>query len=228
MRTLIVSDLHLGAPGRLQTADGDLVHVLVAEPWDRVVLLGDVFDLWVKPLHEIIDEHVSVMAALDDLRCPVVFVPGNHDGCLRGIGSFNNIAVAWPSYRFRSGDLTIEVQHGDLHEESILGKARAGAWISCVVDSIASWIAGPGVSIRREVFRSFAGIQMRDRYAMPLMERAASESDADLVIAGHTHVPLAMTKVGDRYVANSGSYGIEQQTRIVIERETVELVRDGV
>lgn len=35
----------------------------------------------------------------------------------------------------------------------------------------------------------------------------ASQSDADVVISGHTHIPY-FTKVGDQYIGNAGSVGI--------------------
>lgn len=83
MRTLIASDLHLGAG-----SDADLLRrrkaldplLEVIRDADRLVLLGDVIELRDRPLAEAMELATPVLRELAEAAgSEVVFVPGNHD-----------------------------------------------------------------------------------------------------------------------------------------------------
>jgi len=219
MRTLIISDIHLGAPGRFPHSDGELCNLLQSEDWDQVVLLGDIFDLWVSSLAEIVVRYSTFFEVIEALECPVIYVPGNHDDAFKGLYSVNSMEIAWPDYTFEDNGKTIVLLHGDTYEESFWGKSMLGNLIVSFLDATASWIAGRGTSIRRYVYRSFVEHPMRESYAIPLMETIAAATDCDVLVVGHTHTPT-MLKFGEKQILNSGSFGIEFMTYVVI--------RDGV
>lgn len=84
MRTVVVSDLHLGALGGDDLArGGDKRDALVdaVREADRLVLLGDVVELRERPLAESLEVARSVFEELGRALAgrPVVLVPGNHD-----------------------------------------------------------------------------------------------------------------------------------------------------
>jgi predicted phosphodiesterase len=84
MRTAIVSDLHLGnLVGSDLVRDADIRAELVAElgAADRVVLLGDTFELRDLPAGEILDLAAPFLEQLGEAlgEREVVLVPGNHD-----------------------------------------------------------------------------------------------------------------------------------------------------
>ncbi len=84
MRTLIASDLHLGAGTDVDLLrDARLRQPLLeaAAKADRVVLLGDVVELRERPLAEALDLAVPFFEALAELagEAELVIVPGNHD-----------------------------------------------------------------------------------------------------------------------------------------------------
>ena len=64
-------------------ADGEFCELIRSESWDRVILLGDIFDLWCKPYEKIAAEHASVLSLIREQH-DVVFVAGNHDAAFRG------------------------------------------------------------------------------------------------------------------------------------------------
>ncbi|HTU84714.1 MAG TPA: metallophosphoesterase, partial [Solirubrobacteraceae bacterium] len=90
MRTLVVSDLHLGLRSkRDRLRDEDTLARLARElsSVDRLVLLGDVIELRQGPVREALGAAVPVLGKLREALGPdaeVVVVPGNHDHHLVG------------------------------------------------------------------------------------------------------------------------------------------------
>ncbi|HYB25700.1 MAG TPA: metallophosphoesterase [Solirubrobacteraceae bacterium] len=85
MRTLVVSDLHLGARGRpdVLRRERERAALLGAlEGFDRLVLLGDTLELRHGPLRGALSEAVPVLRELGSAVGEVVVVPGNHDHAL--------------------------------------------------------------------------------------------------------------------------------------------------
>lgn len=84
MRTLVLSDIHLGSrfDGDLLRREGprELVLAEVADA-DRIVLLGDVLELRDRPLSHTLEIARPFLARLTEAAGdrPVVIVPGNHD-----------------------------------------------------------------------------------------------------------------------------------------------------
>lgn len=224
MRNLIISDVHLGAVGRLPEADEKLCRLLNKDCWDRIILLGDIFDLWLSPFTEIKEKHESVMRALKFLRCPIIYVPGNHDDVFQGITKLDNFVVEWPYYRFKSGDKWIVVAHGDKYDEIRGLTSKIGAWIGKIADTISSWLFGAGVSVQRYVRHSYAEIGPgRENYVRPILERAAADLDGDIVIIGHTHVPVHPVLLNGKIIVNSGDFGPEHMNYVVVEEGKTEL-----
>jgi metallophosphoesterase superfamily enzyme len=87
MRTVVVSDLHLGALGGADVArDGEAREALVdaLSGADRVVLLGDVVEMRERPLADSLEVARPVFEQLGRALAgrPVVLVAGNHDHAL--------------------------------------------------------------------------------------------------------------------------------------------------
>lgn len=82
MRTLVLSDLHIGDP-RYEN-NGLTYYVLNKEPFDRLILNGDVIDLWTTTINTVrknpILSHISKIAETKE----VIWVLGNHDWLARG------------------------------------------------------------------------------------------------------------------------------------------------
>lgn len=214
--TLIVSDLHLGAPSRYPQADGELCRILWRD-WERIILAGDIFDLWRSSYWAIRKVHTTLMETIAASKCPVILIPGNHDEVFRGLTNLDGMEVAWPTYTFMSGGKKITVCHGDTYDTSGAALSGFGAWLGSAADRIAAWLAGPGVSVQRSVRRSFVERGPgREKYARPILEAAARDIDSDLVILGHTHVPSGPEEIAGRLVVNSGDFGTDHMTYVVV------------
>jgi hypothetical protein len=107
VRTLVISDLHLGARNdvdvlRRPAAEQALVGAL--DGVDRLVILGDILELRHGPMHEALEAARPVLMAIGEALGPdgeVVLVPGNHD--------FRLISP-WLEWRSRNGPEPLGLQ----------------------------------------------------------------------------------------------------------------------
>lgn len=83
MKTLIVSDLHIGSKG-CQTEQ--ILNLLKDETYDRYILVGDIIDGWLfKRYKKFSYEHTKVIRRLLKLskNKTIIWISGNHDEFLR-------------------------------------------------------------------------------------------------------------------------------------------------
>ena len=87
MPTAVIADAHLGGPGGSSEPLVEQIDSLDRESCDRLLLLGDLFHVWVGIRRFETPEVGPVMAALERLRgrsVPVNYVEGNRDFYLEG------------------------------------------------------------------------------------------------------------------------------------------------
>jgi len=177
VRTLVVSDLHVGAGrGRPALEDPDARDVLssaIARS-DRLVLLGDIIELREGPIRDALAAASRVLPELVRGMGPgreVLLLPGNHDHQL--------VAPALTRLRAEpdAGPLTVD-QEIDWVEGEPLGEivsmlAATGARVS---------VRYPGVWLRDDVF-AHHGHYLDRHTTTPAFERLAAEGMARLLSA---------------------------------------------
>jgi predicted phosphodiesterase len=147
LRTLVVSDLHIGARhGRARLDDDAVVEALAAavSQADRLVLLGDIVELRQRPMRDALAAASRVLprvvGGMGEGR-EVVLVAGNHD---------HGLFAAWASRRAASGPpapLTLETTVDWRKKEPLAALARM------LTSSGASVRAAyPGVWLRDDVY----------------------------------------------------------------------------
>jgi len=143
MRTLVISDMHLGTRGRhdVLTRPQALAALLERlDGVDRLVLLGDVLELRHGPARDALAVAEPVMRAIGDALgrgAHIVLVPGNHD---------HAIAAGWLDWRER------RETPGGLGLEERVAAGRA-SWIG---KRLASWLSPAQVEL------SYPGLWLRD------------------------------------------------------------------
>jgi Calcineurin-like phosphoesterase len=173
VRTLVVSDLHLGARTgrdvlRRQGRRGALVEAL--DGFDRLVVLGDVLELRQGPVHEALAAAEPALheigAALGAGR-EVVIVAGNHD---------HHLVAPWLDRRFRVSD------PGPLGLESAveLEPSDALAALAGMLDPAAVRASYPGVWLRDDVYATH-GHYLDRHTTVPAFERIAAGAMARVV-----------------------------------------------
>lgn len=222
MTVLIVSDLHLGAPGRLTNADEALMGLLKQTQWDRVVFLGDIFELWHRSYAEIVDLHGKVLDTISALPGEVLYLPGNHDAEFVGLQRINNMTVIDRPYSFEDGGTYFSMTHGDEFDSFGGVSSKIGSWIGTIADTVASWFLGRGTSIQRFVRYSFAQTPQREKYAGPIADAAVAALEGDVAIIGHTHLPETRQYESKLYV-NTGDFGPSHLSYVTIRNGVVQL-----
>jgi hypothetical protein len=173
MRTLVISDLHLGTRSLADvlTRPAALAALLDRlDGVDRLVLLGDTIELRHGPARDALAVAEPVMRAIGDALGPgaeVVIVPGNHD---------HAIAAGWLDSREREAP-------GPLGVDERVEAARA-SWIA---ERLASWlspatvaVAYPGLWLRDDVYATH-GHYLDAHVVIPTFERLSIGAVARMV-----------------------------------------------
>lgn len=133
LRTVFISDIHLGTPGCQAEA---LLDFLKHHPSDTIYLVGDIVDGWQMRRRWFWPQaHNDVVQKL--LRrvrkgCRVVFVPGNHDEFARQFDGlhFGGVEVANEAVHTTADGRHLWVIHGDQFD----GVIQCAKWLACVGD----------------------------------------------------------------------------------------------
>lgn len=227
----IASDVHLGAvqPDRATTFRRWLLHA--AERASRIVINGDLFDFWFEYRHAIPRGHTRVLGALAtivDAGVPVTFMGGNHDWWG---GSYLRDEVGVEVHREPLildlvGYRTL-LAHGDGLGTGDLGyrmlklvlRGRVTQWAfrwlhPDIGARVAGWVSQTSTRIgdpseaekRRSAFlREWA------------RRKIGEEPDLDLVVLGHTHIPMIDEVEPGRFYVNAGDW-IHHNSFAVVER----------
>jgi len=134
LRTVFISDVHLGTPGCQAKA---LLAFLKAHPSDRLYLVGDIIDGWqLRRRWYWPQSHNDVVQKI--LRrarkgCRVVFVPGNHDEFVRHfVGhQFGGVEVVDEAVHVTADGRRLWVTHGDLYD----GVIQYAKWLAYLGDT---------------------------------------------------------------------------------------------
>jgi UDP-2,3-diacylglucosamine hydrolase len=197
MPVAVVADAHLGGPGG---AAGPLVEQLAALPergCERLVILGDLFQVWVGDRRFETAEIAAVVQALRRLRdggLRVDYVEGNRDFFLAGsiyADAFDGVAS---EVAFAAGGRRCLAVHGDgLNDRD--WRYLAWRWLSKSAPSRLLVKLLPARLARRSVGateRHLADTNFKHRFAIPEAaikrygERRLREGH-DLVLLGHFH-----------------------------------------
>ena len=174
VRTVVVSDLHLGALGGADIArEGEEREALVdaVSSADRVVMLGDVVELRERPLADSLEVARPVFEQLGRALAgrPVVLVPGNHDHAL---------AEPWLArLRLDARGLPTDTEWPVQPEEGAAG--RIAAWMP----DVELTLAYPGLHLRDDVYATH-GHYLDLHLTIPRLESIAASAMARLTGRG--------------------------------------------
>ncbi|MRD48138.1 UDP-2,3-diacylglucosamine diphosphatase [Caenimonas koreensis DSM 17982] len=135
MRTIFISDIHLGTPGCQAQA---LLQFLKDYPCDNLYLVGDIVDGWqLRKRWYWPQAHNDVVQKL--LRaarkgCRVIYVPGNHDEFARQFAGhhFGGIEVRNEAVHVTADGRSLWVIHGDYFD----GVVQCAKWLAYVGDNL--------------------------------------------------------------------------------------------
>ena len=185
--TLILSDLHLGSPiGKPALVKS----LLTRHHWNRLILLGDIFDYHADYEH-LDKDHMELVSYLRSLGAKsdkeIIWIRGNHDhnsdGALsRFVGTTVHEEYAWK----RDGKSYLAI-HGDQFDSFIHNKSTFNALAHVFFLRLQQWDK-KGRHIVKLIDYANAGIRGLSTKIANGAVRHARKSGADYVFCGHTHI----------------------------------------
>lgn len=207
MRTLIISDLHLGDLRCERT--NTVLKVLKDEKYDQIVLAGDIVDLWIVKPDEVRDHAVIKVLSNIAKDKKVVWVLGNHDWEGKGKEIIPG-AIETDSFVIEEAGRKILCIHGhQLYEfqnmtwyTKLLSVLNFKAWV---------WFK---VNIQRIFNRGMVYQWLVRKRREAIIKKY---NDFDTIVIGHTHL------VGYRTIDKTELYDIGSLTI----RRTYAIVEEG-
>jgi len=210
MKTLLMSDVHIGYK---YSRASDAVKVLNSENFDRLVLIGDIFDIlnMINGRGYWDEHHTAFIKKLFKLAKTkkIIYVVGNHDYPLDYLKEYTSKVAGIELYReytYKSGDKKITCVHGDEYENinPIVRKLgdilyHMGLWSNTYINIVRKWFGKPYWSLSKwckdkvkTIISKAFDIEQKMSVAFPL---------SDKIIYGHTHMPF----VGNLF-SNTGTF----------------------
>jgi UDP-2,3-diacylglucosamine pyrophosphatase LpxH len=222
MKTLVISDLHIGSKGCNTKA---IINLLKTVEYDRLILVGDIIDGWLFQRYKKFSaEHNKVIRKLFKIskEKEIIWISGNHDEFLRKYTpmQLGNIKIV---DEFIEGGIWF--CHGDkydgiikMHWLGMLGSIGYDAAI--VIDRLLKKI-NKKTSLSKYLKDNVkAAVSFMVDYEHEMV-RQAKKRNCHTVICGHIHTPVDRTIDGIRYI-NTGDW-IENQSYVIYELSNYEI-----
>lgn len=139
VRTLFISDVHLGTPD-CQAAL--LARLLRRVRPERLYLVGDIVDLLAMRKRAVLDKDQQALVArvlrLARSGCEVIYIPGNHDAAFRRLCGLklHNVSIERRAIHTTSSGRSLLVSHGDEFDTHV----RIAPWLLKLGDGMHGFI----------------------------------------------------------------------------------------
>ncbi|NKI35984.1 UDP-2,3-diacylglucosamine diphosphatase [Wenzhouxiangella sp. XN79A] len=239
VRTLWLSDVHLGYPGARAEALLEFIRVMRC---DTLYLVGDIIDFWsLKKRRHWPQAHNDVVRSIlgkakHDTR--VVYVPGNHDDVVRDYVELKlgNVEIHERIIHETVDGRTLLVMHGDQFDAAVLHSRLAAAFGAAAYDGLMGFsrlLDRVRDAMGREHWSLAGAIKSRIGRAQAYIERfenaavrEARRHGVDGLVCGHIHRP-ALRAEGETIYMNCGDW-VENCTALVEHRDgRLQLLRPG-
>ncbi len=197
-----VSDIHITAPDspRARLFLAFLRGLSADSGTSHLVLLGDIFDLWVADHAYFVDAYAEIIEEIGRLHAEIRYFEGNHDLHLRyyWANRLGLIVHGGPAY-VDIGDMTVRLEHGDQMDPDDKGylflrwflRTPPIRWLVChLPGSVVAGIGDRASARSRNYTSNTKSISSDDavRKIRVHAEKAFAERPFDLLISGHVHV----------------------------------------
>ena len=177
MKRLIISDTHIGS--RFCRKD-ELIQMLQGNSYDQLILNGDIIEFLKIPTFTSLV--IDLMNSVDFSR-EIIYIIGNHDISLSGfIGkTFKNVKFV-KEYCFEENGRSFRIEHGDKYESGIVHSRPLMKIISVFQDVLEKLF-------NLNLSEWYSRLKFNRRKVRRLWDIMDLNSDVDVLIVGHTHVP---------------------------------------
>lgn len=177
MKRLIISDTHIGSRFCKKR---ELIKLLKTTKYDQLILNGDIIEFLKIPTFTPLV--MDIMRGVDYTK-EIIYVIGNHDISLSGLvgEAFMNIKFV-KEYTFEEGGRTFKIEHGDKYERGII-HSRGLMKIISTFQGTLEYLFNINLSVW------YTKLKFNRRKIKRLWDIMDLNSDVDVLIIGHTHVP---------------------------------------
>jgi UDP-2,3-diacylglucosamine hydrolase len=227
---LVVSDIHLGAtpPEQRHAFNAWLDHAATAATC--LVINGDLFDFWFEYHWGITRGHDDVLRRLREIvesGVPVTLVGGNHDWWGgRYLTDEIGVEFLWEPVTREIACHRTFLAHGDGLGAGDLGYRALKTVLrspitrfafACLPVSVGDRIAVRVSSTEERAHQRTSAQQARSAVLEAwALDKLGREPELDLVLLGHTHLPLVREAGPGRWYVNSGDW-VSHQTYVTLE-----------
>ncbi|WP_106475622.1 UDP-2,3-diacylglucosamine diphosphatase [Phytohalomonas tamaricis] len=202
VRTLFISDIHLGTRDAQATLLMQLLHRFQPE---RLYLVGDVFDLIAMRRRAVLTSAqqslVSYFLQMAESGCEVIYIPGNHDAAFRRLCGLqmHNVRIEQEMVHTLKDGRRLLVSHGDEFDDQM--HVAVSPWLHAFGSQafkVMRWINRQGVQLRDALGLSYwslaSAIKQRSGIAQRYVARfegfgleRARQENYDGYVCGHIH-----------------------------------------
>ena len=221
--TIVMSDFHLGSTKSKAKEITKFLSELLKLPPHRLVLAGDIFEMWstnYKSIEAVEHRVITLIAELSELGTKIVYIPGNHDRAFGAFAEFTFGKIKMRNeYIVRHDHKKYLVMHGDEFDAF----TRNHVVISILLDQLYVILVKLNAFIR--IFsrskKSLSAEKHSKKYAeivakiRKLAVAYARSRKLDGIIIGHSHWPELVTEEDGIVYANSGDW-IDSCSYVVI------------
>ncbi len=230
MKTLILADVHLKVSDEGEQTRVEFVRFLRGidcGEFERIVILGDLFDFWFEYKQVIFSGHFEVLCALHELDRAGVklnFICGNHDFWAgRFLREHLNITIHSDEFRLTLGDQKILFVHGDginprdwpyrVYKKFARSSLVVGAFRLIHPDWAMRIAQGISHGSRTLFVPDDPSDSDEIRAIRDFAEAELMQEDVDVVICGHSHY-VEEVEFGSGLYINTGDW-MEKRTYLV-------------
>ncbi len=234
----VTSDVHLGAvpPETVQSFLRWLEHAGARA--SEILLNGDLFDFWFEYRNAIPRGHTRVLGALADVvdaGVPVTLLGGNHDWW-GGSYLTEEVGVSFhqESVRRSLGGLEALVAHGDglgkgdlgyrMLKSVLRGRLTVGAfrWLH---PDVGAWLARRvSRTGHRDHAANTATLARAEHVRQWALARLQEDPSLELVVLGHTHIPVLEEVTPGRFYLNAGDWVYRKTYAVLAPGEAPQLL----
>lgn len=214
MKRLVISDTHIGSKFYRER---ELYDFLESEEYDQLILNGDIIEFLKIPTFT---EGCMEIIKRVDYGKEIIYIIGNHDKALANFAGKEIFGIQFKEeYQFEEGGRKFKIEHGDKYEKGIVHYRTAMKIISVFQDFLERYF-------NVDVSTWFNNLKINKRKIKRLWDIIDLNSDVDVLIVGHTHIPEAVIWIDEnekiKTYVNSGDW-VSHATYVEINDGVVRL-----
>lgn len=208
MKRLVISDTHIGSKFYKKKK---LLKLLKTKKYDQLILNGDIIEFLKGPTFTKIV--LDILMAIDPEK-EIIYVVGNHDTAVAELidEQFLNVKFV-KEYCFEERGRTFRIEHGDKYETGLVHKRNIMKIISALQDIIER-------TFKVDMSTWITNLKLKKRKLKRLWDIIDRNSDVDVLVVGHTHVPEVVIWIDEnekiKTYVNTGDW-VQHATYVEIE-----------